>query len=217
MAFPPAAVAQLTTITSASISATSNHSLCCGRPSGFAFPKLYLFRTTLSSLSWLFPWVLTHWWKCTSALPVTPSFAAHAGFVPPLPLCYNPHSHIWQIFALELNHTYHTSCIFSLISLQFAAVWLCPNRWFMPQKCYYPWWELTFHTFLASAHWAEFHMCFSSSSCLRLSWTAVKVQSCVRYKPGNTSAGSPPVPQVQGPPVAGCSLLPDSSVWAQAL
>lgn len=28
-----------------SISATSNHSLCCGKPSGFAFPKLYLFRT----------------------------------------------------------------------------------------------------------------------------------------------------------------------------
>lgn len=41
---PAAAAAEFTTRTSSSISATLNCSLCCGKPSGFAFPKLRLSR-----------------------------------------------------------------------------------------------------------------------------------------------------------------------------
>lgn len=54
--FPPAAaaVAQFTTGASASISATPDRSVGCGKPSGFAFLKSCLSRATLSSLSWLF-------------------------------------------------------------------------------------------------------------------------------------------------------------------
>lgn len=91
----------------------------------------------------------------------------------PIPsLCYNLYSHIWQLLALKLNHTYHISCTFSFISLQFAAVWLCPSRGFVPQKCYYSCWELTFsYCFSISLlSWISYVSFSSSSGCSEQQW-----------------------------------------------
>lgn len=212
MAFPPAA-AQFTTITSASISATSNHSLCCGKPSGFAFPKLYLFRAPSAASAGSF---LECWLTDENAPQYCHSPLQLMQVLPHPFLRYNPYSHIWQIFALKLNHTYDISCIFCLISLQFTTVCLCPSRWFMPQKCYYPCWELTLHTVLASAHWVEFHTCFSSSSCLRLSWTQWRYRDV-----SGTSLETPQWGHLRSHICRALLLqaLPPSgfSVWAQGL